>query len=67
MVDQIYGGFVGVINDLVSRFKLKKPPTDIRNEEKKDVEMNVEIHDNLPKNDNRINYKMPNNEINHIN
>ena len=67
MVDQIYGGFTGVIGELIRRFKLLKAPTDIRKEEKKDVEMNVEIHENIQKNDDRINYRMPNNHINELN
>jgi hypothetical protein len=46
MVNYIYGGFTGTVEKLVSRFKLKKPATDVRKEEHndKDVEMNVEIH-----------------------
>jgi hypothetical protein len=65
MVDYVYGGFTGTVDRLVSRFKLRKPPTDVKKEEHvdKDVEMNVEIS---PVQNNSV-YKTPSVENNQIN
>jgi hypothetical protein len=68
MVDYIYGGFTGTVDRLISRFKLRKPATDVRKEEHtdkdKDVEINVEIQ--AEKRDNSV-YTKPGSENNNHN
>jgi hypothetical protein len=66
MIDPIYGGFTGALKNIASRFKLNKPPTDIR-QENRDVEINVEVGED----NNQIEtgkYKIPSTHIedNHI-
>jgi hypothetical protein len=46
MTDPVYGGFIGAIKKLADRFKLNKPPTDIHQEAKKEIEINMMVDNN---------------------
>jgi hypothetical protein len=61
MIDPIYGGFTGALKTIATRFKLGKPPTDIRKEaeDAREIELNVEIGENNNNQIERGKYKIP--------